>query len=108
MSTTVFSQLDKSLHDHLTALVRLSATTDDTAAADLARTELPRVVAALRALLDEHTPDAHGRCPTCRTRRAGRFSRKLPSPCRAYLGAQLALTVTAESTGLHRHVRTAV
>ncbi|MFI9816405.1 hypothetical protein [Saccharothrix variisporea] len=108
MSPTVFSQLDKSLHDHLAALVHLSATADDPTAADLARTELPRVVAALRALLDEHTPDPHGRCPTCRTHRSRRFSRKLPSPCRAYLGAQLALTVTAETPGLHRHVRTAV
>ncbi|GAA0229692.1 hypothetical protein GCM10010492_30190 [Saccharothrix mutabilis subsp. mutabilis] len=105
MSTTVFSQLDKSLHEHLATLVRLSATADDDTAVELARSELPRVVTALKALLDEHTPDEHGRCPTCRTRR---FSRRLPSPCRAYLGAQLALTVSAESPGLHRHVRSAV
>ncbi|CAL9372652.1 hypothetical protein SUDANB95_00893 [Actinosynnema sp. ALI-1.44] len=105
MSTTVFSQLDKSLHEHLATLVRLAATADDDTAVELARSELPRVVAALKALLDEHTPDEHGRCPTCRTRR---FSRRLPSPCRAYLGAQLALTVSAESPGLHRHVRSAV
>ncbi|XVV01975.1 hypothetical protein ACQPW3_32010 [Actinosynnema sp. CA-248983] len=105
MSTTVFSQLDKSLHDHLTTLVRLSATADPDTAAELARSELPRVVTALKTLLDEHTPDEHGRCPTCRTRR---FSRRLPSPCRAYLGAQLALTVSAETPGLNRHVRTPV
>ncbi|MBB5955829.1 hypothetical protein FHS29_002410 [Saccharothrix tamanrassetensis] len=105
MSVTVFSQLDKSLHEHLDTLVRLAATGDDETATELARSELPRVVAALRALLDEHTPDEHGRCPTCRTRR---LSRRLPAPCRAYLGAQLAMTVAAESPGRRKHVRSVV
>ncbi|QTR02128.1 hypothetical protein J7S33_23360 [Saccharothrix algeriensis] len=105
MSGTVFGHLDKALHEHLDAVVRLASTGDDATAAALARSEVPRVVAALRALLDEHTPDEHGRCPTCRTRR---FSRRLPAPCRAYLGAQLAMTVAAESPGVRRHVRGAV
>ncbi|MFI9009796.1 hypothetical protein ACIGNX_21440 [Actinosynnema sp. NPDC053489] len=106
MSTTVFSQLDRSLHEHLAALVRLAATGDDRTAVELARSELPRVVTAVKALLDEHTPDEHGRCPTCRTRR---WSRRLPSPCRAYLGAQLALTVGGDgrSDGHHGHLRDA-
>ncbi|GAB2986734.1 hypothetical protein GCM10027184_44080 [Saccharothrix stipae] len=104
VSTTVFSQLDRSLHEHLATLVRLAATGDDDTAVELARCELPRVVAAVKVLLDEHTPDEHGRCPKCRTRR---WSRRLPSPCRAYLGAQLALTVTPdEPSGNHRrHLR---
>ncbi|WP_367136930.1 hypothetical protein [Saccharothrix sp. HUAS TT1] len=103
MSTTVFSQLDRSLREHLATLVRLASTGDDETAVELARCELPRVVAAVRALLDEHTPDDHGRCPTCRTRRTRRWSRRLPSPCRAYLGAQLALTVAGdEPSGNHR------
>ncbi|MBW4720026.1 hypothetical protein [Saccharothrix obliqua] len=102
MSVTVFSQLDKSLHEHLAALERLAATGDEETAAELARAELPRVVAALKALLDEHTPDEHGRCPTCRT---NRWSRRLPAPCRAYLGAQLALTATAETPGRRRYLR---
>ena len=104
MSTTVFSQLDRSLREHLATLLRLASTGDDETAVELARCELPRVVAAVRALLDEHTPDEHGRCPTCRTRR---WSRRLPSPCRAYLGAQLALTVAGdEPSGNHRrHLR---
>ncbi len=105
MSVTVFSQLDKSLHEHLAALVRLASTGDDETAVELARSELPRVVVALKALLDEHTPDDRGRCPTCRT---SRWSRRLPAPCRAYLGAQLALTVAAESPGRRKHVRSAV
>jgi hypothetical protein len=88
VSVTVFSQLDRSLHEHLATLVRLASTGDDETAVGLARSELPRVVAAVKALLDEHTPDDHGRCPTCRTRR---WSRRRPSPCRAYIGAQLCL-----------------
>lgn len=104
MSTTVFSQLDRSLREHLATLVRLASTGDDETAVELARCELPKVVTAIKALLDEHTPDEHGRCPTCRTRR---WSRRLPSPCRAYLGAQLALTVGGdEPSGNHRkHLR---
>ncbi|WP_433263536.1 hypothetical protein ACQPZF_32490 [Actinosynnema sp. CS-041913] len=105
MSVTVFSQLDKSLHEHLDAVVRLATTGDDETATELARSELPLVVAALRALLDEHTPDEHGRCQTCRTKR---FSRKLPAPCRAYLGVQLAMTMAAESSGRRKHVRSVV
>ena len=103
MSGTVFSQLDKSLHEHLATLVRLAATGDDGTAADLARSELPRVVAAVKALLDEHTPDDRGRCPTCRTRW---WSRRLPSPCRAYLTTQLCLTVfDDEPSGRRKHLR---
>ncbi|MFD1149135.1 hypothetical protein [Saccharothrix hoggarensis] len=99
MSVTVFSQLDRSLHEHLDALVRLASTGDDETAAELARTELPRVVAVVEALLDEHTPDEHGRCPTCRTRW---WSRRRPAPCRAYLGAQLCLTVVGEDSPVPR------
>jgi hypothetical protein len=58
---------------------------------DLARLELPRVVAALRALLADHRPDADGRCPTCRTR----LFTRAPAPCRAYLTMHLCL-MTAE------------
>jgi hypothetical protein len=102
MGVTVFSQLDKSLNEHLSTLVRLADHADDQAAAELARAELPRVVAVVKALLDEHRPDEHGRCPTCRTRW---WSRRSPSPCRAYLGAQLCLTVVGQDDGRHRHLR---
>lgn len=103
MSSTVFSQLDKSLHEHLAALVRLATTGNDETAVELARSELPRVVAAVKALLAEHTPDERGRCPKCRTRW---WSRRMPSPCRAYLGAQLCLTVEDdELSGPRRHLR---
>ncbi|AHI00357.1 hypothetical protein KALB_6999 [Kutzneria albida DSM 43870] len=89
----MFSHLDKSLHDHLSDLVRLAEGADERTAVGLARSELPRMVTALKALLDEHQPDENGRCPTCRSRR---FSRRLPSPCRAYLAAHLCLTITRE------------
>jgi hypothetical protein len=105
MAVTVFSQLDKSLNDHLATLVRRAAEADDETVVELARSELPRVVAALKTLLDEHQPDEHGRCPTCRTRR---WSRRLPAPCRAYLSAQLCLTVVGQSDhGRHTHLRSA-
>lgn len=93
MPSSVFSHLDKSLHDHLSDLMRLAANADDRTAVGLARAELPRMVAALKALLDEHRPDENGRCTTCRSRR---FSRRTPSPCRAYLAAHLCLTITSE------------
>ncbi|MFD9734696.1 hypothetical protein [Umezawaea sp. NPDC059074] len=105
MPVTVFSQLDKSLHEHLATVARLAAIGDDQTVAELARAELPRIVAAIKALLDEHQPDEHGRCPTCRTRW---WSRRLPAPCRAYLSAQLCLTVAGEQSsggGSHRHLR---
>ena len=102
MAATVFSQLDKSLHEHLAKLVQLAARGDDQTALELARSELPRLVAVVCALLDEHQPDEHGRCPTCRR---SWWSRRLPAPCRAYLSAQLCLTVVGQDTGKHKHLR---
>lgn len=103
MTVTVFSQLNKSLHEHLATLVRLAARGDDQTVVELARSELPRVVAAVKTLLDEHQPDEHGRCPTCRSRW---WNRRLPTPCRAYLGTQLCLTIAdGENHGRHQRPR---
>lgn len=93
MTVTVFRQLDKALHDHLNRVARLATDADPATAGELARTELPKLAATVMALLDAHQPDEHGRCPTCRTRR---WSRRRPAPCRAYLTAQLCLTLVAE------------
>ncbi|XVS63046.1 hypothetical protein ACQPYE_33030 [Actinosynnema sp. CA-299493] len=41
--------------------------TDDETVRAVARTEVPRLVAALRATLATHKADASGQCPTCRT-----------------------------------------
>jgi hypothetical protein len=90
----VFGQLAASLADYLTDVTHRARCGDEREAAAVARYELPRVVEALKAVLDEHSPDAHGHCPSCRTRRFGRT----PAPCRAYLTAHLCLVATEEET----------
>jgi hypothetical protein len=98
MASSLFGQLDRSLHDRLGDLVRRAQRCDDDTALNLARVELPKIVTALRALLDEHRPDERGRCLTCRSRR---FSRKRPAPCRAYLSAHLCLVIAEDARGGH-------
>lgn len=102
-AVTVFRQLDQSLHNHLATLETLARGGDDQTAVVLARTELPRVVAVVRTLLDEHHPDEHGRCPTCRRHW---WTRRMPAPCRAYLSAQLCLTLVEQESHHGKHLRT--
>lgn len=92
MSNSIFGHLEASLHDYLADVSKRAQTVDDLAVMNLARSELPRIAAALQAVLAEHEPDEHGRCRTCRTRRFGRAA----APCRAYLTAHLCLLVTEE------------
>jgi hypothetical protein len=100
----LFGQLDRSLSAHLGDLVRRARHGDEDTAIDLARAEVPKIVTALRSLLEEHRPDAYGRCPTCRTPRFGRFRRQLPAPCRAYLTAHLCMVIAEGSEpGGHGH-----
>ena len=94
MRGPIFGQLETSLADYLTDITYRAQFGDERAAEAVARYELPRVVEALKAVLDEHSPDEHGRCPSCRTSRFGRA----PAPCRAYLTAHLCLVVTEEET----------
>jgi hypothetical protein len=96
MASSLFGQLDRNLHKRLGDLVWRAEHGDDETAVELARVELPKLITALRALLDEHHPDEHGRCVTCRSRR---FSRRRPAPCRAYLAAHLCLVI-AEDAGV--------
>jgi hypothetical protein len=84
--------LETSLADYLADVTHRARFGDEPAAVTVARFELPRLVVALKAVLDEHSPDERGRCPRCRTRRFGRT----PAPCRAYLTAHLCLVVTEE------------
>jgi hypothetical protein len=93
-SSPIFGQLETSLADYLADITYRAQFGDEHAAAVVARFELPRLVGALKAVLDEHSPDEHGRCRTCRTRRFGRA----PAPCRAYLTAHLCLVVTEDET----------
>jgi hypothetical protein len=88
MVSSLFGELDRSLHERLLDLVRKAERGDDAVARQLAKVEVPKMVTALCALLDEHHPDDQGRCATCRRRR---FGRRLPAPCRAYLAAHLCL-----------------
>jgi hypothetical protein len=86
--------LETSLADYLTDITYRARFGDELALATVARLELPRLVEALKAVLNEHSPDEYGRCPRCRIRRFGRA----PAPCRAYLTAHLCLVVTEEET----------
>lgn len=95
MPSSLFGQLDRSLHTRLGYLVRAAVHADDATARDLARVELPKMVTALRALLDEHQPDERGRCQTCKRKR---LRRRLPAPCRAYLTAHLCLMLAEDAT----------
>ncbi|WP_326473721.1 hypothetical protein [Actinophytocola sp.] len=92
MYGSIFGHLRISLHEYLDGVIERSQHAEGAAAADLVRLELPRIVDALRAVLDEHEPDERGRCRTCRPRRFGRA----PAPCRAYLTAHLRLLVTED------------
>ncbi|HEX6353543.1 hypothetical protein [Actinophytocola sp.] len=93
-SSPIFGQLETSLADYLTDITYRARFGDEHAVASVARFELPRLVEALKAVLDEHSPDEYGRCSRCRVRRFGRA----PAPCRAYLTAHLCLVVTEEET----------
>ncbi|WP_154814895.1 hypothetical protein [Actinophytocola xinjiangensis] len=94
MSSPVFGELESSLAGYLTDVTKRTRLGDDRSVAALARAELPRLVVALRAVLDEHSPDSGGRCSRCRRRRFGR----VPSPCRAYLTAHLCLVAVEETS----------
>lgn len=92
---SVFCEMEAALHGYLVDVRESALTEDDQTLARMARFELPRLATALKAVLDEHQPDERGRCPTCRTTRFGRA----PTPCRAYLTAQLCLMITADDEG---------
>ncbi|GLZ39441.1 hypothetical protein [Actinokineospora sp. NBRC 105648] len=99
MSGSIFGHMEASLQGYLADISSRARLDPDDTATRLARAELPRVVAALQALLNDHRPDAGGRCPSCRTR----LFTKAPAPCRAYLTAHLCLLVT-EDTSYREHL----
>ncbi|MBO0839645.1 MAG: hypothetical protein J2O49_02355 [Sciscionella sp.] len=96
---SVYQRLDASVLAHIDHVTALAEHAGDTTAAELARAELPRLVGALRAVLDEHRPDARGRCRVCRGRSL--FRRAVAAPCRAYLNAYLSLTIDTEPPSAH-------
>lgn len=93
--SSLFGQLDRSLHERLGELVHRAHEANQHTALDLAKIEVPRMVMALRTLLEEHQPDATGHCLTCKIHR---FRRRSPAPCRAYLAAHLCLMIGEDAT----------
>jgi len=91
-------ELDQSLRADIAALEHVVKVGGDDAVATAARSEVPRLVAAMEALLDQHGPDENGRCPMCRDRRFWRLHhwRRPNVPCRALLAARIAWTVVDE------------
>ena len=73
----LFSELRQRLLDHLDLVSRIAVDGDGTSALSMTRQEVPRLVAALRVLVDEHQPDANGRCRKCRS---GPIWRRVSAP----------------------------
>ncbi|WNV92141.1 hypothetical protein RM788_52235 [Umezawaea sp. Da 62-37] len=105
----MFRELDESLRADLAALGHVIESGEDELVATVARSEVPLLLAAMKALLDQHRPDKNGQCPTCRDRRFWRLHhwRRPNVPCRAFLAARLAWTVPDDVGDRHsvdRHV----
>lgn len=65
MDEYLASTLKTAVIDRLDYLDRLVTDADELSRAALAETEMARLTQAWRDLLDQHAPDAHGRCPQC-------------------------------------------
>ncbi|XVV06307.1 hypothetical protein ACQPW3_13325 [Actinosynnema sp. CA-248983] len=102
----MYATLAEDLYRQLDATERVLHEGDEKALLALAQSEGLPLVAALRALLGQHQPDANGRCATCRGRRfwLPSYWRGPESPCRALIAARLALdgATGAEHPGRHR------
>jgi hypothetical protein len=86
----MFGELDKSMSRQLGTLADFAERADNDALATVARAEIPHLVATVHALLNEHKPDANGRCRVCKVRRLRFLAfwwRRPDVPCRAYLAA---------------------
>jgi hypothetical protein len=84
--------MQAAVHHRLSEITRTVEVCDTEQLAQVARTEIPVIIAALREALAEHNPDARGRCRACRARASRRpFRRRERTPCRVYLAAQLRL-----------------
>ncbi|MEU4739055.1 hypothetical protein AB0G02_01145 [Actinosynnema sp. NPDC023658] len=84
----MWQELHLQVRDRLEVINQVAVVGDDRVAADLARSEVPLLVAAVRALLDGHRPDADGYCRACWGRR---WWQRPTVPCRQYVLARVAL-----------------
>lgn len=78
------------LNDDLDQLIRIVAEGDDDSVLSVARRDIPRLVRMLRALAEQHKPDANGRCKECRRG----WLRPLSGACRMLVVVRLAWTVS--------------
>jgi hypothetical protein len=85
----MFRERDESVNRQLLALTQIINDGNDQAVAEAARSEVPRLIAALNELLASHRPDVNGYCPDCGTPRWWRRHRN--APCRTYFAVHLAL-----------------
>ncbi len=83
----VWSRLD--MLDMLDMLDKLASDADNESLLSVARSELPRLTYAWRALLAAHAPDPRGRCPECSNRWLARIA-----PCSVWRAAQEHLVST--------------
>jgi len=74
----LYGELTADLVDTLTAVMRVVEQGDDETAANVARSELPGLVAGIRTVLGEHTPDENGDCRKCSV---GWWRRPQHAPC---------------------------
>lgn len=91
----LFSELRQRLMDHLDLVSRIATDGDGASALSMARQEVPKLVAALRVLVDEHQPDENGCCKKCRR---GPIWRRVSSPCRMLLNVHLAAGAATATT----------
>ncbi|MEU4806364.1 hypothetical protein [Actinosynnema sp. NPDC023587] len=95
----VFAAMREQLWSDLETTCDVVLDGDDHTAAVVARDRLPGLVAGLRALLAQHTPDANGHCRQCRV---GRWWHRTPVPCRVLLEFRLARDHMVDRRPRHR------
>jgi len=91
----LFAELRQRLDDHLELVSRVAAEGDAKSALSVMRREVPGLVAAFHALVDEHMPDENGCCRKCRS---GPFWRRVPAPCRMLIKVHLAVGASKATT----------
>jgi hypothetical protein len=100
MDEVLASSLRDAVHQRLEDLDMVATNGDLSSRAALADTEILRLTAAWRAVLSQHAPDQHGRCPQCSGWRRHRVH-----PCSVWTTAHQYLIVAdvPSRSGAGRH-----